>query len=403
MAATYDAIVIGLGAIGSAAACRLAAAPGNPRVLGLEQFELNHDNGASQDVSRITRVSYHRREYVDLAVEAQQAWREVEDGAGVKVITYTGGLDLGPPDAPEDIDDYAAAMTAAGVPFEWLDEVAINRRWPVWRLPSGTRGIFQERGGIADPERGNPAHQQLARAAGAHLREHSRVAAIRDHGGEYEVALERGETLTTGSIVVAADAWTNDLLGPLGYEIPLSITREQVTWYEAKDPVAFTPERFPIWIWLGSPSFYGFPTYRGPGPKIGEDIGGRQTTARTRSFEPDLECLDRTGRFMARHLPGAIGQARKTKTCLYTLTPDRDFVLDRLPQHPGIVVALGAAHGYKFAALFGRELATLALDPARSPADPRLALFAAYRPALRGAGTTNIVESTEEDARIALQ
>jgi sarcosine oxidase len=391
--ASYDAIVVGLGALGSAAACRLAMAPGAARVLGLEQFELNHDKGASQDVSRITRVSYHRREYVELAVEAQAAWAEVEQATGTKVITFTGGLDLGPPDAPEDIDDYARAMTEAGISFEWLDDVGISRRWPVWRLPSATRGIFQERGGIADPERGNPAHQRLAREAGAELRGNAPVTAIRDHGNEYEVALEDGRTETAGSVVIATDAWTNDLTAPLGYEIPLSVTREQVTWYEATSPVAFEPDRFPIWIWLGQPSFYGFPTYRGPGPKIGEDIGGRQTTARTRTFDPDLDCLDRTGTFMRTYLPGAIGAPAKTKTCLYTLTPDRDFVLDRLPEHPGVIVALGAAHSYKFAALFGRELAALALDPSRGPRDGRLALFGVDRPALRNPNPTNLVET----------
>ncbi|HJP88597.1 MAG TPA: N-methyl-L-tryptophan oxidase [Candidatus Limnocylindrales bacterium] len=390
---SYDAIVIGLGALGSAAACRLATAPGSWRVLGLEQFELNHDKGASQDVSRITRVSYHRREYVELAVEAQAAWAEIEQAAGTKVITFTGGLDLGPPDAPEDIDDYARAMTEAGISFEWFDDVDISRRWPVWRLSSGTRGIFQERGGIADPERGNPAHQHLAREAGAELREHARVTAIRDHGSEYEVVLEDGRAETAGSVVIATDAWTNDLTAPLGYEIPLSVTREQVTWYEATDPAAFEPDRFPIWIWLGQPSFYGFPTYRGPGPKIGEDIGGRQTTARTRTFDPDLDCLDRTGTFMRTYLPGAIGAPAKTKTCLYTLTPDRDFVLDRLPEHPGVIVALGAAHSYKFAALFGKELASLALDARRGPRAERLALFGVDRPALRNSNSTNLVET----------
>jgi sarcosine oxidase len=379
----YDAIVIGLGALGSAAAYRLAVAPGAPRVLGLEQFELGHERGASQDVSRITRYSYHRREYVELAIEAQAAWREVEDAAGEQVITFTGGLDLGPPDAPEDIDDYARAMTEAGVSFEWLDEVDVARRWPVWRLPTGTRAIFQERGGIADPERGNPAHRRLAVAAGAELREHARVAAIQDHGGELVVALEDGTSVTAGSVVVAADAWTNDLLGPLGYELPLSVTREQVTWYAPTDPAQFMPERFPIWIWLGAPSFYGFPTYRGPGPKIGEDIGGRPTTARTRSFDPDLDCLDRTGAFMARYLPGATGGPAQVKTCLYTLTPDRDFVLDRVPGHPGVIVALGAAHSYKFAAWFGRELAALALDRGRLASDARLDMFRIDRPALR--------------------
>ena len=384
----YDAIVVGLGGIGSAAAYRLAAAGGGRRILGLEQFELGHNRGASSDVSRITRLSYHRREYVELAIEAQVAWRDVERASGETIVTLTGGLDLAPPGAAESIDDYADAMTAARVPFEWLDEVEVVRRWPQWRLDAGTRAIFQANGGIADPERGNAAHRRLAREAGAELVEHARVAAISVHGGEVVVELEDGRRFGAGAVVVAADAWTNDLLAPLGGPLPLTVTREQVTWFAPGDPAAFDPGRFPIWIWLDQPSFYGFPTHRGPGPKIGEDVGGRETTARTRDFLTDPDCLGRVERFLAARLPG-VGKAVATKTCLYTLTPDRDFVLDRLPEHPGVIVALGAAHAYKYAALFGQILADLALDPERRSPGPELALFALDRPALR-APVTNL-------------
>jgi sarcosine oxidase len=389
----YDAIVIGLGGIGSAAAYRLAAAPGGARVLGLEQFELGHDKGASQDVSRITRYSYHRREYVELAIQAQAAWREVEAAAGEQVITLTGGLDLQPPGGAESVEDYATALTEAGLPFEWLDEGDVMRRWPQWRLDPGTRAVFPANGGIADPERGNPAHQRLARESGATLLEHTRVVAIDDHAGELEVRTESGESFTTGSVVLAADAWTNDLLAPLGAAVPLRVTREQVTWFEAADPAAFEPGRFPVWIWLDQPGFYGFPTWRGPGPKVGEDIGGRTTTAATRTFLTDPDCLRRAQTFLARHLPGAAGRPLKTKTCLYTLTPDRDFVVDRVPGHPGIVVALGAAHAYKFAALFGVWLAELALDSARGAPPAELELFALQRDALCEPGA-NLASAT---------
>lgn len=387
----YDVIVVGLGGIGSAAAYRAAARPG-ARVLGLEQFELGHHRGASQDQSRITRLSYHRPEYVRLAIEAQAAWREVESASGRRVLTMTGGLDLAPPNAAESIDDYADSMTAAGVSFEWLDDVEVVHRWPAWRLASGTRAIFQADAGIADPEQGNAAHQALAREAGAELLEHARVASIREHGGgELGVTLDDGRRFTTRSAVICADAWTNELLGPLGLELPLTVTREQVTWFEPEDGTAFAPERFPIWIWLDQPSFYGFPNHAGRGPKVGQDVGGRATTARTRTFDPDAECLDRVERFLARHLPGALGRRDSTKTCLYTLTPDRDFVIDRLPDHPGVVVALGAAHGYKFAALFGRLLADLALDPERRPPAFGHEQFALTRPALASAFHTNLV------------
>ncbi len=388
---SYDAIVVGLGGIGSAAAYRLAA-PGGRRILGLEQFELGHDRGASQDVSRITRLSYHRPEYVSLAIEAQAAWREVEAASGEGIVTITGGLDLAPPGAAESIDDYADSMSAVGVPFEWLDAAEVMRRWPQWRLDDATRAIFQASGGIADPERGNAAHQRLARDAGADLREHARVTAISDHGGELEIAVDGGETYTAGAVVLTTDAWTNDLLGPLGHELPLSVSREQVTWYDTVDAEAFAPERFPIWIWLDQPSFYGFPTWRGPGPKLGEDIGGRPTTPATRTFDPDPDGLQRAATFLARHLPGVGGPVR-TKTCLYTVTPDRDFIVDRVPGHPGVVVALGAAHAYTFAALFGTWLAGLALDPARAAPETGLDLFAIDRPTLGGPATTNLVGS----------
>lgn len=386
----YDAIVVGLGAIGSAAAYRLAAR--GARVLGLEQFELGHERGASQDESRIIRLSYHRAEYVELAKEAFAAWREVEAAAGERVLTITGGLDLGPPGAPEAIEDYAAAMTTAGVDHEWLDTTDLARRWPQWRLDDGTRGLFQPAAGIADPSIGNAAHQRLAREHGAELVERTKVAALREVRGELVVETSDGRRIGAGAVVVAADAWTNDLLAPLGRPMPLRITREQVTWFEARDPAAFEPGRFPIWIWLGEPSFYGFPAHRGRGPKVGQDIGGHETTADGRSFEPDIEGLARVADFLERHLPAALGRSQ-TKTCLYTLTPDRDFVLDCLPELPGVVVALGAAHGFKFAALFGRLLADLALEPGRraGSAAPGAGLFACDRPGLHVARPANLV------------
>lgn len=389
---SFDAIVVGLGGIGSATARALAERPG-VRVLGLEQFELGHDRGASQDVSRIIRLSYHRREYVELAKDAFAAWRAVEAATGERLLTITGGLDLQPPGSDESVDDYAASLAGAGVSFEWLDEAETMRRWPAWRLEPGTRVVYQADAGIVDPSRGNVALRRLATNSGATLLERTKVAAIHDRGGTLVVETDDGRTFEAGSVVVTADAWSNQLLAPLGVTLPLSITLEQVAWFTPDDPAAFEPGRFPIWIWLDQPGFYGVPTYGEPGPKVGQDIGGRPTTADDRTFEPDLEALSRVEAFLERHLPGARGRRIRTKTCLYTCTPDRDFVIDRLPEHPGVVVGLGAAHGYKFAALFGALLADLALDPARQRPDTRLESFAIDRPAPAAAAPTNLVGS----------
>ena len=374
----HDVIVVGLGALGSGAAYWLARK--GVDVLGLEQFELGHPNGASQDHSRIIRLSYHRPEYVRLARWAYEAWAEVEAESGTTIVTRTGGLDVAPRDAAIPLSDYTDSMTAEGVPFEHLDAGEIMRRWPQWHLGDEHHGLFQADAGLADPNRGNAAHWRLAREHGATLRDRAPVTSLRDIGGEIEVTAG-GETYRAGRVILAADAWTNDLLAHLGRRLPLTITREQVTYFACPDPAAFAPDRFPVWIWMDEPCFYGFPTYGEAGPKAAQDVGGRETTPAERTFDVDEDAYARVMGFMERHLPGAVGPAIYTKTCLYTMPPDRDFVLDRLPDHPDVLVALGAAHGFKYASLFGRILAELIAEGA-SPSGADLAAFRIDRPIL---------------------
>jgi sarcosine oxidase len=359
----WDAIVVGLGAIGSGAAYWLSRRLGD-RVLGVEQFELGHQLGAGQDHSRIIRLSYHRADYVRLARRAYATWAEVEADGETSILTRTGGLDIGPREgAAIPLNDYVDAMAAEGVPFEALDGPEIARRWPQWRLGDEHHGLFQADAGIADPNRGNAAHQRLARANGATLLEHSPVTRLRDVGdGTIEVALPGGTTHRAPRVILAADAWTNDLLASFDRRLPLTIIQAQVTYFASSDPAAFAPDRFPIWIWMDDPSFYGFPTYGEAGPKSAEDVGGPEVTPATRTFDRDEVGFARLTDFLARHLPGQLGPEIATKTCLYTMPPDRDFVVDRLPDHPGVLVALGAAHGYKFASVVGRILCELAID-----------------------------------------
>lgn len=375
----HDLIVIGLGALGSAAAYWAATRPGM-RVLGLERFELGHANGASADHSRIIRLSYHQPAYVRLAKRAYASWAAVEAESGERIVTVTGGLDLWPDGAAIPRDDYTASLAAEDVPFELIDEREVMARWPVWRLDEGTTGMWQAQGGLADPYRGNAAHRRLAVQRGATLRDRSPVAAIRDVGGEVEVIVD-GVAHRAGRVVLAADAWTNDLLAPLGRRLPLTVTQEQVTYRRARRPEAFEPDRFPVWIWMDEPSFYGFPTYGEPGPKVAQDCGGRPVTPATRTFEPDPAISRRVLDFLDRHLPDAAGPELLTKTCLYTLTPDRDFVVDALPEIPGVTVLLGAAHAFKFASVLGRIAAELALDGA-TPSAGELGAFAIDRPIL---------------------
>ena len=182
-------------------------------------------------------------------------------------------------------------------------------------------------------------------------------------------------------MILTADAWTNELLAHFDRRLPLTVTKEQVTYFAAPDPTLFAPEHFPVWIWMDDPSFYGFPVYGVAGPKVAQDAGGQPVSPATRTFDPDPAITDRVRAFTTTYLPAVGTQEIHTKTCLY-LTPERDFVIDRLPDAPGVVVGLGAAHGFKYASVIGRILAELALD-GRSPSDGEIGAFRIDRPALR--------------------
>ncbi len=300
----------------------------------------------------------------------------------IPIVTISGGLDLWPADPAIPQADYTGSLAAEGVPFELLDAAEVMRRWPQWHVADGTTAMFQAQGGLADPFKGNAAHRRLATERGATLRDRTPVRAIRPlAGGGY--AVDAGDTThTAGRVIVATDAWTNQLLEPFDRRLPLTITKEQVTYFAAPDPAAFAPDRFPVWIWMDDPSFYGFPTYGEAGPKAAQDVGGEIVDPDTRTFDRDEAAFVRLHAFLATHLPGALGPPILTRTCLYTLTPDRDFVVDRLPDAPGIVVGLGAAHGFKYASVLGRVLVELALD-GTSPSDGELGAFRIDRPILQ--------------------
>jgi sarcosine oxidase len=356
----YEYIVLGLGGWGSAAAYWLSRRAGAD-VLGLEQFELGHVRGESQDHSRIIRLSYHTPEYVELAKHAYTAWREVERDSGEQLVLRTGGLDFAPRESAIPLTNYSGSMDAAGVPYEHLDAAEIRRRWPQFTVTDDIHGIFQPESGIAMAARSNAAHLRMARAHGATLRDHAPVERIRPTEGEMEI-VAGGVAYRCRKLVIAAGAWSNGALTHFGMHLPLRVTKEQVTYFATPHQADFQPDRFPIWIWMDDPCFYGFPAFGEAGPKAGQDAGGLETTADTRSFEPDQAALKRTIDFLGKYIPKALGPIIYTKTCLYTLTPDRDFVLDKLPDYPNVAVGIGGGHGYKFASLIGRILSELAID-----------------------------------------
>ncbi len=358
MVETYDLAVIGLGALGSSTAWH--ASRRGLSVIGLEQFELGHDRGASHDTSRILRHSYHTPAYVDLTFAAYDDWADLEDATGESFVTITGGLDLFPAGGAIAIEDYTSSMSARAVPHEVLGVDDVAARWPQMRLPEGTTSLYQPRTGIVPASRGTAAMQRRAAAHGAVLRDRTAVRAIIARPDGVDLRIDGG-VVSAARVVVCADAWTSDLLVPLGFDLPLTVTEEQVTYFAPADPEPFRPGRFPVWIWMDEPSFYGFPTYGEDTVKAAQDCGGPEVTGDRRSGKTDPAMLERLAGFMSRTFP-ATGPPVRSKRCLYALTPDRDFVVDAVPGTPQVVVGLGVGHGYKFAATFGRLLTDLAVE-----------------------------------------
>ncbi|MDN5916047.1 MAG: N-methyl-L-tryptophan oxidase [Pseudonocardia sp.] len=382
--AGYRVIVVGLGGLGSAALYRLASELGSG-VLGIEQFGLGHGRGASQDHSRIIRLAQHQAQYAALAAPAYKAWDEVEGESGQQILTRTGGLVIEDRVARRDtatgtrnIEGYTAMFDRFGVGYELLDADELVSRWPQFRPGGDEQALYQPESGIIDAARANAVHIALARAHGAEIRADTPVRAVRPDGDGVAVVTDGG-TLRADRVVVAGDAWSNQVLAETGTTLPLTVLQEQVTYYSTPHLAEFAPSRFPVFMWHGRHNFYGFPVYGEVATKLGQHMGGHETTAQDRGFEPDPVRRERYAGFVSEHIPRFGGPELYSKTCLYTVPPDQNFVLDTLPEHPQITVAIGAGHAFKFAALIGRLLTDLALD--RAPSYP-IDAFTLTRPAL---------------------
>jgi sarcosine oxidase len=350
--------VVGVGGIGSAAVYWLARRSTGDEVLGLERFALDHERGASRDHGRVIRYFYHRPDYVRMARASFEAWADVERDLDATLVHMTGGVTLHPQGTAIPAEDYTSALDACGVMYERLSGSEVRERWPQFRVPDDVVGIVQDDTGIVRADAANDTHVFGARQRGATVLAETPVRKIVPVGDGYELRTDRA-TFRCDRIVIAADAWTNEVLGPLGCRIPLTVTQEQVAYYRANE--AFSIGAFPVWAWFDSATFYGLPAFADVPAKAAMDSGGPVVDPDERTFERDEPYHERVEGFLAEHLPELLGELLWTKTCLYAMTPDRDFVIDRLPEHPGIVVCQGAAHAFKFASLIGRVAADLSM------------------------------------------
>lgn len=378
MTGTYDAIVVGGGVMGTAAARELAAI-GRSTLL-LERFTFGHSRGSSGGPTRIFRFTYEHPDYVRMAGPALDAWRELEDVSGERLLHTTGGIDLG-----DGARRSAEALEAAGAPFSWITPEATMERWPGLMIAPGTPVLLQERGGVCMAERTVRAQARIAAESGATVWEETVVDAVSPDGANgVEVRTADGRTFRAPVLVVTAGPWAGPLLRTAGIDLPLVPSFEQVTYCRLEGD----PYPFPTIIdWTGvstlalesdgdgsSNSPYALPNPEEPGTiKMALDRSGPDVDPDARSFEPDPERLERLAGWASKRFRPLV-EARPPETCLYTNTPDGEFLLDRIG--PIVVGSPCSGHGFKFAPLIGKILADMATG---TPVELRLDAFRAGR------------------------
>jgi sarcosine oxidase len=386
----YRVIVIGCGAIGAATTYWLSRRLGGAAVLALEQYELGHTRGASEDHSRVIRHAYTRQDYTALTPAAYQSWNVAERETGLQLVHRTGGLIIAARGSTgmQYVEDTAAAMAARGLPFELLDGPAVNERWPQWRLGGQHTALFDPESGILDIRRATAAHLALARARGATIRPQAPVSAIAESA--HEVTITAGdESYTADQVVLAGGAWNPVLLGLLGTSLPITLTEEQVTYFATPNVREFTPARFTVFGLIGEDGllYYGLPVYGEVAVKVGLDGAGPVVTPQTRTDTADPRRVAQVRSFLEQYLPGAVGPELYTRVCCYDFPPDRDFIADYLPGSGRVLVCTGAGHAGKFAGLLGRILTDLAID---GSSQFPVSAFRADRPALTGAAEVSL-------------
>jgi sarcosine oxidase len=379
----YDAIVVGLGGMGSATAYQLAGR--GKRVLGLEKFSPAHDRGSSHGRSRIIRQAYFEDPaYVPLLLRAYELWERLERETGQELMTLTGGLMIGRRE-DELVSGSVKSAEEHDLPYELLDADEIRRRFPPFSPNSETLALYEEKAGFVRPEETVKAHLDRAASLGADLRFEEPVLSWGVSSG---VGVEtRAGFYEAERLVISPGAWAPQLLADL--ELPLEVERQVMYWFEPRDGLEpFRPDRFPIFIWEPDDGnmFYGFPAQDDRGVKTAFfRAGGVPTTPETIDREVHHEEIDFIRGYLAEYVPDLAGRCLDARACMYTNTPDEHFVISLHPTDPQVAVACGfSGHGYKFCSVVGEILADLATEgTTRHPID----LFSPARlrdPAARG-------------------
>ncbi len=368
----YDVIVVGLGAMGSAALYQLSKQ--GARVLGLDRFSPPHTHGSSHGDTRLTRLATGEgRHYVPYALRSHEIWRELEEASSERLLTVTGGLFFsgevqGSPvhGAADFIGETVAAAQAFGIEHEVLDPVEMERRFPQFRYSGVECGYYEPDAGFVCPERCIEVQLRLAEAQGALVRTNQTVLEVEPiDGGDARVKTADGN-FTATRVILSTGAWMSQFLEP-AFRDKFEVYRQCLFWVDVEGEIeSFHPDRFPVYIRTDRTRddvLYGFPSNDGPdgGIKIASEYYGSTCDPDAGTSPVTAEEVEEMMQLTTRFL--RIGtRCIRAAACLFTVTPDGEFVIDFHPDHPQLIVASPCSgHGFKHSAAIGELLASMAL------------------------------------------
>ena len=371
----FDTIVLGLGAMGSAALYHLAKK--STGVLGIDRFSPPHALGSTHGDTRVTRLAIGEGAlYTPLALRSHELWRELEQETGETLLTTNGGLIISSraKTSRSHVENFfqntLAAARRFGIVHELLDADEIRRRFPPFKLVDDEQGYFERDAGFLRPEACVRAHLEQAARLGAEIHRDETVLEFHGSATGVSVTTDRG-TYAAGTLIVAAGAWLPRLIGQ-DLARHFTVYRQTLFWFQIESPIAtFLPERFPIFIWElqgKKQGIYGFPALDGPhgGIKIATEQYEASTSAdAVRRNVTAHEIRAMYADYVVPYISGVGAKCLKAVTCLYTATPDFGFVIDR---HPGcdrvILVSPCSGHGFKHSPAIGEALAEISIGAA---------------------------------------
>jgi len=359
----FDVIVVGLGAMGAAATYQMAKR--GVRVLGLDAFPLGHANGSSHGHHRMIRRSSHDPAWEPLIARAFELWGEIERESGETLLTITGEIGLGYPLPGREYRRFEDDPTSGGA-REIVDSTTLTERFPGVCLHDGMLATYEAEAGFLRPELAVAAQLRLADAHGATIHRPESVLTWSKEDDGVSVMTTEG-VYRADRLILVPGPWASELLGDL--DLPLQVVRIVNAYFEPTRPDYWLLEGGAPDFLLSVPegAFYGMPAMGGVGLKIGRHDAGEPTTARTIRRDVDAKEVEYLRDVLDRYMPGASGRVLQTATCMYTMTPDERFIVERHPAHARVVYGCGfSGTGFKYSCVIGELLADLALNGAAS-------------------------------------